>query len=193
MKIFKNWRRRRQIKQNVDHLDNRLVSLEKKETELKKRIDHLEAEAGKLGAIDRTLSDAEKLAYQQAADWLRLVNTVTWTLSSIFFVGAVIALSNAIQSHDASWRLVIGLGVLSSVAIWAYFDQRYSKTAANARSALKEIESRWDPKFQFYTAQEKSVRFAGIISLTFYLTYLVPAAGAIAVVLRGIGQIFLGR
>jgi hypothetical protein len=75
------------------------------------------------------------LAYDQASDWLRMVNTITWALSSIFLVGAIIAVNGASQSGvDPYWRIGAYVLVVVLCAIWWRVDFIYAQSAVQARA-----------------------------------------------------------
>ena len=81
-----------------------------------------------------------ELAYGQASDWLRMVNTITWTLSSIFLVGAIIAVNGASQSGvDPAWRIAAYVLVFVLCAIWWRVDWIYAQSAIKARAVLDRI------------------------------------------------------
>jgi hypothetical protein len=100
-----------------------------------------------------TEADHRKTVYQHAGDWLRMVNMITWTLASIYLVGAVIALNGALQSHDSRWRLTVGLSVFLLSLIWGGVDYIYEYSAKCARVKLENIEAGWGKDSQFYTDQ----------------------------------------
>jgi hypothetical protein len=116
-----------------------------------------------------------KLAYQQASDWLRMVNTITWTLSSIFLVGAIIALNGASQpTADPAWRLGAYLLVFVLCAIWWRVDWIYGQSALKAREMLVRIEENWAPTHAFYRSQNDavSVRLSKSVARCIYLPIL---------------------
>jgi uncharacterized membrane protein YgcG len=43
------------------------------------------------------------LSYQQAAEWVRMCNTITWSLGSIYVVAAILALNGAMQQSSMVW------------------------------------------------------------------------------------------
>ena len=81
-----------------------------------------------LDSITTPVTQQSELAYQQASDWLRMVNTITWTLSSIFLVGAIIAVNGASQANALPhWRLTAYLLVVILCLIWWRVDWIYSE------------------------------------------------------------------
>jgi hypothetical protein len=59
------------------------------------------------------------LSYQQAVEWVRMCNTITWSLGSIDVVAAILALNGAMQQSSMVWRSVIGVLVVFLVVAWA--------------------------------------------------------------------------
>jgi hypothetical protein len=138
------------------------------------RIDDLQEAHDKLetrfNGLTIPTSDQEKISYQQAADWLRMVNMITWTLSSIYLVGAIIALNGVMQKGvDPVWRFTVALGVAGLCLVWAAVDACYMTTSFEVRKTLVEIETEWKSKFPIYTEQlkRKKLRFF----LNFILVY----------------------
>ena len=92
----------------------------------------------------RAGEQATTLSYQQAAEWVRMCNTVTWSLGSIYVVAAVIALNGAMQQGpSAAWRSVAGWLVVFMVIVWAVIDCAYLRSAKSAREYLRNIETSW--------------------------------------------------
>ena len=143
---------------------------------LKARIDSLT-----IPVVDQTT-----LAYQQASDWLRMVNTITWTLSSIFLVGAIIALNGASQNSALpEWRLAAYLLVLILCLIWWRVDWVYTQSAIEARNKLVAIEQNWDPLNALYRSQsaDQWVKRRKSVALCIYLPAI--AIGLVAAGLAG--------
>ncbi len=118
------------------------------------------------------------MVYQQAADWVRMVNSVTWTLGSIFLLGALITLNGAMQVKDGeAWRTVVGCGVIVLALFWAVIDCIYARSSRRARDAVEKIERKWGDERQFFTKQRKGWGKAEgfIINVIIYLTMLIPA------------------
>jgi hypothetical protein len=101
-------------------------------------------------------SDQTKLVYQQAGDWVRMVNTITWTLGSIYLAGSFIVLNAALgpQLIDKNWRPLIGLAVVCLCVIWLVVDSVYLWSVSAARRKLVAIEENWPTKF--FKEQENS-------------------------------------
>lgn len=95
------------------------------------------------------------LSYQQAADWLRMTNNITWTLSSVYLVAAIIGLNSGLTVNDPDWRLWIGLTVTGLGLSWLLVDIIYFCSASNARQQLRAIEQNMEERF--YTTQRGTV------------------------------------
>jgi uncharacterized protein YukE len=140
--------------------------------DLREAHDNLEA---RFNGLAMPISDQEKISYQQASDWVRMVNSITWTLSSIYLVGAIIALNGVMQKGvDPAWRFTVGLVVAGLCLVWAAVDVSYVVMSLDARKTLVSIEAEWKSKFPMYTQQmqRKKLRFF----LNFILVY-VPILG----------------
>ncbi len=118
--------------------------IEKKHEELEKQCELLQAriKETKIPAPPQ----AEIVTYQQAADWLKMVNTVTWTMGSIYLAAAFVALNGALSESlvDTVWRHVIGVAVCALSLIWFHVDNIYSSSAQKARAKLKALEDVWN-------------------------------------------------
>jgi hypothetical protein len=124
------------------------------------------------------LQEQRRLAYQHAGEWVRMVNTITWTLTSIFLVGAVIALNGAMQKNpeDDVWTHKIGWCVVGLSAIWLAVDIVYEWTAIRARTILQNLEGdeNWQgPKL--YTDQVTGVLYY-VSWLMVFLIWATPIA-----------------
>ena len=94
------------------------------------------------------------LVYQQAGDWLRMVNTITWSLTSIFLVGAILALNSAVQKNDIEWTHAVGWNVFYLSCIWGFVDFINECSAIGARRRLTTIENTFPVGVEkFYTKQ----------------------------------------
>jgi hypothetical protein len=106
------------------------------------------------------------LAYQHAGDWVRLANTITWTLASVYLVAAVFAMNAAVQrAEDDPVRLVLAILWIALLSIWLAIDNMYLSSAQQARHVLERIEAEWPQPYQFYT-QQKRAGLAGSRRLT---------------------------
>jgi hypothetical protein len=135
----------------------------------------------RLDGLTTPVTEQSQLAYQQASDWLRMVNTITWALSSIFLVGAIIAINGASQSGVLpSWRLAAYVLVVILCLIWWRVDWVYTQSAIQAREKLVAIERGWDETNALYTSQNSDlwVRRRKWVALCVYLPAI--AVGLVA-------------
>ena len=124
------------------------------------------------------------LSYQQASEWVRMCNTITWSLGSIYVVAAILALNGAMQQSSMVWRSVIGVLVVLLVVAWALIDWSYLQSASSAREHLREIETSWRGQEPtgggFFTRQEQRHKF------TFELVRFVLGASAALLFVLGL-------
>jgi hypothetical protein len=132
------------------------------------------SDQGKL-VVQRDI-DRSKIAHQQASDWVRMVNSITWTLSSIYLVGAIIALNGASQSKDPVWRVVVGWAVAGLGVVWLLVDWVYARSSAVARSKLVALEASWDEDAAFYRYQAAQLKWGPTL---ISVLIMVPVLGVI--------------
>jgi hypothetical protein len=148
-----------------------LGALAREQRELKARVDGLVTPKG----------ERERLAYQEASHWLRMVNTITWTLGSIFLAGAIIAINGASQNGvDPYWRAAAYILVVILCAVWWRVDFIYSQSAIKAREFLVSVERVWADADAFYRSQNDalSVKRRKHVALCIYLPII--AVGLVA-------------
>jgi hypothetical protein len=124
--------------------------------------------------------ERSRLAYQQAADWVKLANSITWTMSSIYLVGSLLALNGALAQHliATPWRPRIGIAVVTLSVIWLVFDLIYFISARSARKWLAEKEALWDPSAHFFYHQHHepgAVLGRWVVTLLLWASICVPA------------------
>jgi hypothetical protein len=100
------------------------------------------------------LEQRERMVYENAAHWLRMVNTITWTLTSIFLVVAIVALNNA-QGAAPEWKHTIGYTIFGLCWVWFAVDLIYGISSLKARWILEDMEKTkgWTPSWKLYTWQ----------------------------------------
>jgi hypothetical protein len=171
-----------QFKNVLSEHDNQIASLRTEHDALEKKVK---------GIVVPTPHFQKQWAYQQAADWVRMVNTITWTLFSIYLVSAVIALNGASQPGvDVAWRRTIAISVLVLCIVWGVVDWVYDVTLQAARKQLEKMEEGWDEENQFFTGQRKnpSIRIVEgrLIIVLIYAPMVLIGLVAIFIALRGI-------
>lgn len=100
--------------------------------------------------------------YQHAADWVRMVNSITWSIASFYLLSAVIAMNVALTRPAGSFeRHAISATWIALLVLWAVVDFVYLSTARHARGAIDGIEK--DAAFgsNFYTDQRRTRLFKG--------------------------------
>jgi hypothetical protein len=130
---------------------------------------------------ERLGSETIRMFYHQAADWVRTVNTVTWSLGSIYLVAAILALNGAVQQTNQVWRTWIGLGIIALVGIWLVIDGAYLRSARSAREYLKNIERQWPNHEGFYSNQAPNINTIRLVSALLYISALILALLALLV------------
>ena len=108
--------------------------------------------AGKPGEVEVLLY--RQMCYQQAGDWVRMVNTITWTLVSVFLVASVIAMNSAVFSLTNWLPGVIVVVQIILAGIWYKFDEDYADSARKARETLRTLERGFPAELRFYTDQQ---------------------------------------
>src|SRR5258708_15723272 len=93
----------------LEQLQEQIRELRAENSQLKGQLDLREENRLLKEQNDALADEAIKASYQQAADWVKMVNSVTWTLSSIYLVAAIIALNGAMQLKDFPWRPLIAI------------------------------------------------------------------------------------
>lgn len=125
--------------------------------------------APKPSAISGPPPDYMSICYQNAGDWIRLANSVTWTLASVYLVAAVLAMNAAMQrAVDDPIRLVLAFVWVALLSIWIAIDRLYLKSARQARTVVERIEESWPEPYRFYTLQ-RTERLGGSKTLTYLL------------------------
>jgi hypothetical protein len=128
--------------------------------------------------------DHHKLAYEHAAQWLRMVNTITWTLSSLYLAVAIVAL-NTVRDAPKEWKHTIGWTVFGLCCVWFCVDVIYAFSSLKARSILTKIEAdtAWPAELKLYTWQAQWTAADGskepiiLLWLLSGLLVYVPIAG----------------
>jgi hypothetical protein len=99
--------------------------------------------------------------YQEASQWVRLVNTIIWTMGTLLvpvsfgFVG--LALNKAAGAQfDQGGKVILGLGSVFLFSFWVYACRIYKNSTRAARAVLMKIEEEWqiDDSMALYKMQE---------------------------------------
>src|ERR1700732_517717 len=87
---------------------------------------------------ERTMSDQDKPAYSEASQWVRLTNTVSWTLLVAAVPILVGLLAGAAATSATISKGVLAAGSIALGAVWFYFDYLYEKSTNGARTLLAQ-------------------------------------------------------
>lgn len=102
--------------------------------------------------------------YQEASQWVRLVNTIIWTMGTLLvpvsfgLLGVALNRSSGLQ-FDLRGKIVLGVGSVFLFGFWVYASRIYKKSVDVARKVLIEIEKKWmtdaaEEKFRLYEEQQ---------------------------------------
>lgn len=105
-------------------------------------------------------SNSLEKVYMEASQWVRLANTIFWTVGAILvpisfgFVGLALNKSSSTQFTLAG-KIFLSIGSVFLFSFWVYASSLYRHTSRQAREVLISIEKRWQmPKsVSFYTQQ----------------------------------------
>lgn len=103
--------------------------------------------------------------YQEASQWVRLVNTIIWTMGTLVvpvafgLLGVALNKSSGLQ-FDVRGKIVLGVGSVFLFGFWVYASRIYKKSVDVARKVLIEIEKKWmtdeeEKGLRFYQLQSK--------------------------------------
>jgi hypothetical protein len=128
----------------------------------------------------RFAEERMRLSYQQAADWVKMSNSITWTMSSIYLVGSLLALNGALSTQliGTPWRPRIGLAVVILCGLWLAFDLVYLFSSFDARKRLAQMENSWaEPRFYYHQYHGGWSKFGRIaVNGLLWVSILVPAS-----------------
>lgn len=143
-----------QLSARLSKLDSDVKMAEAIQARTDKWLEDL-SKLGKTPELNVSAADQKKLAYQEASQWLRMVNLITWTLNSIFLVGAMVALNGAAQqTADVVWRYAACVAAILLCIVWRSVDNIYSVSATKARAFLCVAEADWGPASFYRTTQD---------------------------------------
>lgn len=87
--------------------------------------------------------------YVEASQWVRLVNTIIWTMGTLLvpvsfgFVGLALNTSSGAQFEQRG-KIVLGLGSVFLFSFWVYASRIYKNSTHIARRVLINIEAKWN-------------------------------------------------
>jgi len=159
---------------------NRVARLEDSLIRTQGRLDALQLPENRAEEVFGLNEERTRLAYQQAADWVKLANNVTWTMSSIYLVGSLLALNGSLSPSviNSAWRPWVGIAVVILSFIWLAFDVIYSFSARSARNWLTATEEGWVAQAQFFRSQNRAAPqiWRWVVAILLWISICVPAA-----------------
>lgn len=103
--------------------------------------------------------------YQEASQWVRLVNTIIWSMGTLLvpvsfgLLGVALNKSAGLQ-FDLRGKIVLGVGSVFLFGFWVYASRIYKRSVDVARKVLIEIEKKWmtgekETELRFYQLQNE--------------------------------------
>jgi len=137
--------------------------------------------------------------YQEASQWVRLVNTIIWSMGTLLvpvsfgLLGVALNKSSGLQ-FDLRGKIVLAVGSVFLFGFWVYASRIYKKSVDVARKVLIEIEKKWmtddgEVKLRLYEEQQKILdkQFLGFIP---YDLFKLQVITLIALILGWVSIIF---
>jgi hypothetical protein len=112
-----------------------------------------------------TSDDRIEKIYLEASQWVRLANTVIWSMGTLLvpisfgFVGLALNKSPSTQ-FDFPGKVLLCIGSVFLFAFWVYASFLYTRTSRTARNVLAAIEKeKWQipPSTSFYVKQNEVI------------------------------------
>jgi hypothetical protein len=91
---------------------------------------------------EQTIPNSLDKIYAEAGQWVRLCNTVVWSMGAILIPLSIGCIGLA-QQYPPRSRFFAGASLLL-YAVWVYVSRLYRNTAAEARQVLMNIEQTWE-------------------------------------------------
>lgn len=99
--------------------------------------------------------------YQEASQWVRLVNTIIWSMGTLLvpisfgFVGLALNTSSGAQ-FTGRGKIVLAIGSVFLFSFWVYASRIYKQSTNIAREVLIKIEEKWevDQEMSLYKLQQ---------------------------------------
>ena len=93
--------------------------------------------------------------YEEASNWLRMVNVITWSMAAIFIPLSLACFPLAMK--NLGYEPVFAFASLMLYGIWIYIGLLYSRSADVTREALFHVEEVWNlpTELRFYSRQGK--------------------------------------
>ena len=131
---------------------------------------------------EKSVDNSLEKIYLEASQWVRLANTVFWTMGTFLvpisfgFVGLALNKSPDTQ-FSPTGKLFLGFGSIFLFSFWVYASSQYRRTSGKAREVLVNIERAWRaPKeMSFYTKQQ------GLVGRPLFVLQLISLGILVAV------------
>jgi hypothetical protein len=99
--------------------------------------------------------------YQEASQWVRLVNTIIWSMGTLLvpisfgFVGLALNTSSGAQ-FTVRGKIILAVGSVFLFSFWVYASRIYKQSTNIAREVLIKIEKKWkvDTEMSLYKLQQ---------------------------------------
>ncbi len=125
---------------------------------------------------EQTIPDSLDKIYVEASQWVRMCNTVIWSMGAILIPLSIGCVGLA-QQYPGLGRFFAGASVLL-FAVWVYVSRLYRTTSAKARQVLMNIEQAWDiPKQMALYAMH------GQVGHTWYSLFNVQIVGLVLLII----------
>jgi hypothetical protein len=112
--------------------------------------------------------------YQEASNWLRMVNTIIWITATVFVPLSLACFPLAVQKPE--YKIVFAVASLILFGIWVYVSMLYIRTGVIAREAIFIIETQWhlDERIAFYSKQGQiSSKWYGLRNLQLAISIIL--------------------
>jgi len=119
------------------------------------------------------------VVYREASEWVRLANTRTWILGTVFIpLSFLILCYTATHALATEGRIVVGLVSIILYLSWAHSARAWGSSARKARDVLCAIENHWNlpPNLGTFQHQDECIRRSYKGLGTFQITLFVLLA-----------------
>ena len=99
--------------------------------------------------------------YHEASQWVRLVNTIIWSVGTLLvpisFALVGLALNTSSGAQFTWWgKIILAIGSVFLFSFWVYASRIYKQSTDIARGVLVKIEEKWevDEEMSLYKLQQ---------------------------------------
>ena len=102
----------------------------------------------------------EDKVYAEAGQWVRMVNTVIWSMGSLVLPLSFTLLGLGVRYPSFGTRMVLAIASVCLFGFWVYVSWLYGITSKDARDVLTNIEGGWGlgPDRGLYQKQAPSLK-----------------------------------